>query len=98
MNFSRRRLLKTALSASAVVMAESSPIRLLAEADPGAPYKTPYKYRDLLLRGTGNAGDFDRLSVDDPIVFRENGHFYMLYIGFDGTGYQTGLASSDRCV
>jgi len=98
MNFSRRRLLKTALSASAVVMAESSPIRLLAEADPGAPYKTPYKYRDLLLRGTGNAGDFDRLSVDDPIVFRENGHFYMLYIGFDGTGYQTGLASSDDLV
>ena len=98
MNFSRRRLLRTALSASAIAMSAPSPIRLLAEADLEAPYETPYKYPELLLRGTGKAGDFDRLSVDDPIVFRANGRFYMFYIGFDGTGYQTGLASSDDLV
>jgi predicted GH43/DUF377 family glycosyl hydrolase len=98
MNFSRRRLLKTALSASAIAISTPSPIRLLAEADETAPYITPYKYPELLLRGTGKAGDFDRLSVDDPIVFRANGRFHLLYIGFDGTGYQTGLASSDDLV
>jgi len=66
-----------------------------ALADPVALYRTPYKYPELVLRGTGNKRDFDGISVDDPIVFREGGRFYMLYIGFDGTGYQTGLASSD---
>jgi predicted GH43/DUF377 family glycosyl hydrolase len=48
-----------------------------------------------VLRATGHKGDFDGISVDDPIVFRDGARFYMLYIGFDGTGYQTGLASSD---
>ena len=66
-----------------------------ALADPVALYRTPYKYPELVLRGTGNKRDFDGISVDDPIVFRDGGRFYMLYIGFDGTGYQTGLASSD---
>jgi predicted GH43/DUF377 family glycosyl hydrolase len=60
-----------------------------------APYRTPYKYPELIVRPTGNKADFDGMSVDDPIVFRDNGRFYMLYIGFDGTGYQTGLAASD---
>ncbi len=63
--------------------------------DPAAPYETSYKYPKLLLGPTGVKGDFDERSVDDPIVFRDGGRFWMLYIGFDGTGYQTGLASSD---
>jgi hypothetical protein len=62
--------------------------------DPIAPYRTPYKYPELVLNATGKKGDFDERSVDDPIVFRANGRFHMLYIGYDGTGYQTGLASS----
>lgn len=66
-----------------------------ALSDSVAPYRTPYKYPKLVLRSTGNKRDFDGISVDDPIVFRDGGHFYMLYIGFDGTGYQTGLAASD---
>lgn len=66
-----------------------------ALADPVAPYRTPYKYPQLVFRATGDKHDFDGISVDDPIVFRDGGHFYMLYIGFDGTGYQTGLASSE---
>ena len=67
---------------------------LAAQSDETVPYRTPYKYPHLLLQGTGNKADFDALSVDDPIVFRAAGCFYMLYIGYDGTGYQTGLASS----
>lgn len=35
------------------------------------------------------------MSVDCPFPFRHNDRFYMLYVGFDGKGYQTGLAVSD---
>jgi predicted GH43/DUF377 family glycosyl hydrolase len=98
MTVSRRNLLKTAISASAIALSGPSSIKLFAESNSEFPYQTPYKYPELLLRGTGKDGDFDKLSVDDPIVFRANGRFYMLYIGFDGTGYQTGLASSDDLV
>lgn len=66
--------------------------------DAVAPFRTPYKYPKLLLGPTNQPRDFDSKSVDDPIVFRANGRFYMLYIGFDGTGYQTGLASSSDLV
>jgi hypothetical protein len=92
MNITRRALLKTGLATSALALA--SP-RLYAATDPIAPYRTPYKYPDLILKATSNKGDFDERSVDDPIIFRANGRFHMLYIGFDGTGYQTGLAASD---
>lgn len=63
--------------------------------DPAAPYRTPYKFPALVLKASDDKTAFDSRSVDDPIVFRANRSFYMLYIGFDGTGYQTGLASSD---
>lgn len=82
------------LHASAATLA-SAALPLAAQSSEAAPYRTPYKYPHLLLQGTGKQSDFDALSVDDPIVFRANDRFYMLYIGFDGTGYQTGLASSD---
>jgi predicted GH43/DUF377 family glycosyl hydrolase len=95
MSITRRALLKTGLATSALSLA--SP-RLFAATDPIAPYRTPYKYPDLILKATGNKGDFDERSVDDPIVFRANGRFHMLYIGFDGTGYQTGLAASDNLI
>jgi predicted GH43/DUF377 family glycosyl hydrolase len=91
MKISRRHFLQN----SALVLA--SPLALNA-ADPIAPYRTPYKYPELILKGTGNKKDFDSLAVDDPIVFRANGRFYMLYIGFDGIGYQTGLASSSDLI
>ena len=63
-----------------------------------APYRTPFKYGKLILAATGKKGDFDERSVDDPIVFHANGRFQMLYIGFDGAGYQTGLATSTDLV
>jgi predicted GH43/DUF377 family glycosyl hydrolase len=62
--------------------------------DPIAPYRTPFKFPELILKASGAKGEFDERSVDDPIVFRANNEFNMLYIGFDGTGYQTGLANS----
>jgi hypothetical protein len=91
---SRRRFLETALQAA--VIASVDPFAHAADAI--APYRTPYKFPALALKATGNKQDFDGLSVDDPIVFRANGRFHMLYIGFDGTGYQTGLASSSDLI
>jgi predicted GH43/DUF377 family glycosyl hydrolase len=87
----RRRFLESSLVSAALV---SSSRLLRAAEDPIAVYRTPYKYPELILKATGNKTDFDGLTVDDPIVFRADGRFYMLYIGYDGTGYQTGLAAS----
>ena len=63
-----------------------------------APFRTPYKYGKLVLSASDEADSFDSKSVDDPFVFRHDDAFYMLYIGFDGTGYQTGLAKSADLV
>jgi predicted GH43/DUF377 family glycosyl hydrolase len=70
--------------------------RLLAEysQDEIAPFRTPYKYGQLVLSASADAQAFDSKAVDDPFVFLHNGAPHMLYIGFDGTGYQTGLARS----
>ncbi len=100
MTLTRRSLLKSA-AASAAFTGLPAPLRA---ADPIAPYATPYKYPHLVLAGTApkptnaphdSSEPFDSRAVDDPIVFRAQDAFYMLYIGFDGTGYQTGLAKSD---
>ncbi len=61
-------------------------------------YRTPYKLNKLVLAGSGVTGEFDVKAVDCPFVFRHAGRFYMTYVGFDGTGYQTGLASSNDLV
>lgn len=58
-------------------------------------YLTPYKYPEPVLTGSGVSGAFDEQSVDCPFVFRHQNQFYMMYVGFDGKGYQTGLATSD---
>jgi predicted GH43/DUF377 family glycosyl hydrolase len=88
----RRRFLANSLATAAWASSARLAHALL---DPITPYRTPYKYPELILKATGTKGDFDERAVDDPIVFRANGRFHMLYIGFDGTGYQTGLAASD---
>jgi predicted GH43/DUF377 family glycosyl hydrolase len=59
-----------------------------------APLRTPYKLQRRILTGSGVPGSFDRLSVDCPFVFEHSGRYYMTYVGFDGIGYQTGLAAS----
>ena len=83
----RSRLLPTRLSARLAHAGNQRSHRALPHI--------PCKYPQLILKATSSKADFDGISVDDPIVFRANGRFHMLYIGFDGTGYQTGLAASD---
>jgi predicted GH43/DUF377 family glycosyl hydrolase len=61
-------------------------------------YDTPHKYGKLVLAASSEKDAFDSRSVDCPFVFSHDGRFYMTYIGFDGTGYQTGLASSKDLV
>lgn len=50
--------------------------------------KTPYKY-GVVLTGEGGA------AVDCPSVFRHGDRWYMMYIRFDGKGYETLLAESE---
>jgi len=50
--------------------------------------KTPYKYGVVLK------GDEDKM-VDSPSVFRHGDKWYMVYIIFDGRGYETALAESE---
>ncbi|MCL2814700.1 MAG: hypothetical protein FWD23_08875, partial [Oscillospiraceae bacterium] len=59
---------------------------------------TPYKINRPVIQASGKDGAFDSRAVDAPFPFRHNGRFYMMYIGFDGTGYQTGLAVSDDLI
>lgn len=99
----RRRFVARSLQTSAFALAAPSAFA----ADPVAPYRSPYKYPRLLLGPSQPApsnappvasAPFDARGVDDPIVFHAEGRFYMLYIGFDGVGYQTGLASSSDLI
>jgi len=94
MNKSRRRFLRNAI----ITAAAATPPIVYAGGDEVAPCRTPYKYPELVLAPTGKEDDFDGRSVDDPIVFYANGAFQMLYIGWDGIGYQTGLATSQDLV
>ena len=91
----RRRFIESTAATSAFALA---PAYLRRAEDRIAPYRTPYKFPELILKATGKKQDFDGISVDDPIVFRAEGLFQMLYIGFDGTGYQTGLATSPDLI
>ncbi len=50
--------------------------------------KTPFKY-GVVLKGEGPK------KVDSPSVFRHGGKWYMVYIIFDGNGYETAIAVSD---
>lgn len=61
-------------------------------------YSTPYKFGRPVLTGTGVDNTFDSLAVDCPFVFYHNEQFYMMYVGFDGVGYQTGLAVSNDLI
>ena len=69
----------------------SAPFTLSAA---GQTFETPYKLNKLVLSASADSAAFDGKSVDCPFVFHQAGRFYMTYIGFDGEGYQTGLATS----
>lgn len=70
----------------------------ISVTDAAQKYLTPYKLGRPVLTGSGQAGTFDALAVDCPFIFYHNGRFHMMYVGFDGTGYQTGLAVSDDLI
>ncbi|WP_246447581.1 hypothetical protein [Novosphingobium flavum] len=67
-------------------------------ANPAAPFRTPWKYPKLILGGSGIPGSFDEKAVDCPFVFSVGDTFYLTYVGFDGTGYQTGICSSPDLI
>jgi hypothetical protein len=71
---------------------------LSTTANPEAAFRTPYKYGKLILSPSEDATDFDSKGVDCAFVFSANDRFYMTYIGYDGTGYQTGLAESHDLI
>ena len=55
---------------------------------------TPHKYDRPILEPTYRDGDFDSHLVDCPFVFKHGDRYLMIYIGWDGKVYRTGLASS----
>lgn len=61
-------------------------------------WETPHKLGRPLLIGSGQPGAYDEQAVDCPFVFRHRDRFYMMHVGFDGVGYQTGLAVSDNLL
>ena len=55
---------------------------------------TPNKFGELVVGPSFEAGAFDSHGTDCPFLFRHDGRFYMTFVGWDGIGYRTGLASS----
>jgi predicted GH43/DUF377 family glycosyl hydrolase len=66
--------------------------------DPTARYATPFKLGRLVLSASPEASAFDGRSVDCPFVFAHGRDFFLAYAGYDGVGYQTGLAASRDLV
>ncbi len=57
--------------------------------------QTPKKLNKLLIEPSFKQGEFDSHLVDCATVFSHDDNFYMIYLGYDGVGYQTGLAVSN---
>lgn len=60
--------------------------------------RTPYKFPQLVLPPSFKEGEYDALAVDCPFLFKHKRRFYMTHVGFDGTGYRTGIAWSKDLV
>jgi predicted GH43/DUF377 family glycosyl hydrolase len=56
--------------------------------------QTPNKLNRLVIEPSYRKNSFDSHGVDCPFPFFHNGKYYLTYVGFDGVGYRTGLASS----
>jgi predicted GH43/DUF377 family glycosyl hydrolase len=57
-------------------------------------YRTPHKISRLVVAPSYRKGEFDSHAVDAPFLFFHEGRYFMTFIGWDRTGYRTGLASS----
>ncbi|MEH3158103.1 MAG: hypothetical protein PGN08_03720 [Sphingomonas taxi] len=95
--FGRREVIGAGIGSGLLALAGPA-VAAVGRGDPVAPFRTPYKYGKLVLAASGIAGRFDAKSVDCPFVFSANGRFYLTYVGFDGIGYQTGIAESRDLV
>lgn len=93
-----RRAFVQRLAAMAGAGAAGASLKVFSAAPAARPFRTPYKLGRQVLEKSGVAGSFDERSVDCPFVFSAQGRYHMTYVGFDGVGYQTGLASSDDLV
>jgi len=60
--------------------------------------QTARKHEKLVIAPSFKADTFDSHAVDCPFLFHHHGKFWMTYVGWDGIGYQTGLASSSDLV
>lgn len=60
--------------------------------------RTPHKHGQLVLTPSYKAGAFDSHGLDCPFLFSHKGRYCMTYVGWDGIGYQTGLAVSKDLV
>ncbi len=56
--------------------------------------RTPFKGGKIVVGPSFKRGEFDSHAVDCPFLFRHDGRFLMTFVGWDGIGYRTGLASS----
>ncbi len=94
------------LAASAVAVAATVAPAAVSEKPPMpedyakllSRLRTPHKYPELVLPPSFKLGEYDSLAVDCPFVFRHKRRYYMTHIGFDGTGYRTGIAWSKDLV
>lgn len=57
-------------------------------------YFTPHKLGRPVLSASGKDGMFDSNAIDCPFIFYHKNLFHMMYVGFDGKGYQTAMAVS----
>ena len=57
--------------------------------------RTPRKLGRHLLTASYRKGAFDSHAVDCPFPFFHDGCYWLMHVGWDGTGYQTGVARSD---
>lgn len=56
--------------------------------------RTPHKQPRLLIAPSYQKGAFDSRGIDCPFPFQHEGRFTMTFVGYDGIGYRTGLATS----
>jgi predicted GH43/DUF377 family glycosyl hydrolase len=55
---------------------------------------TPVKLNQFVVGPSLKKGQFDSHAIDCPFLFSWEGLYYMTFVGWDGIGYRTGLASS----